>query len=52
MAEKKKCRVVIKRASGGECELPVEECCEDKDGCRVVVVRCDADSSDCCCPDK
>ena len=48
MAEKSRCRVVIRRASGSECTLPVD-CCEGEDGERVIVVRCDTDAADCCC---
>jgi hypothetical protein len=49
MSEKNRCRVVIKRAGGGECTLPVESCCEESGGEHVIVVRCDTDARDCCC---
>lgn len=52
MAEKNKCRVVIKRAGGEECVLPVESCCDEADGEHVIVVRCDTGSNDCCCEKK
>jgi hypothetical protein len=51
MGEKNRCRVVIKRAGGGECTLPVESCCDEAGGEHVIVVRCDTDASDCCCAD-
>jgi hypothetical protein len=52
MADKERCRVIVKRESGEECELPVDECTEGQDGCRVIIVHCDADTNDCCCPKK
>lgn len=52
MAEKNRCRVIVKRASGDECTLPVESCCEEEDGGRVIVVRCDTAASNCCCEEK
>lgn len=52
MGDNKACRVVIKGPSGKECTLPVEECCEGSEGEKVIVVRCDAEVIDCCCPEK
>ncbi|MHC5059012.1 MAG: hypothetical protein ACYTKD_30525 [Planctomycetota bacterium] len=52
MAEKNKCRVVIKKASGDECELPVECCADEASGECVIVVRCDTDVEDCCSEKK
>jgi hypothetical protein len=52
MEEKNRCKVIVKRASGGECTLPVESCCEEEGGGRVIVVRCDTDAADCCCEKK
>jgi hypothetical protein len=52
MAEKNRCRVVIKKSSGEECVLPVESCCDEPDGEHVIVVRCDTDTKDCCCEKK
>jgi hypothetical protein len=52
LAEKNRCRVVIKKASGEECVLPVESCSDEPDGEHVIVVRCDTDAKDCCCERK
>ena len=52
MGEKNRCRVVIKRAGGEECTLPVESCCDKPGGEHVIVVRCDTDVTDCCCEKK
>jgi hypothetical protein len=49
MCGENKCRVIIRRASGEECTLPVESCREEKDGHCVIVVRCDTEAKDCCC---
>ena len=49
MGEKNKCRVVIRRAGGRECTLPVESCCDEPDGGHVIVVRCGTQASECCC---
>lgn len=51
MAEKNKCRVVIKCGPGKECTLPVD-CCEGVEGERVIVVRCDTEAADCCSEDE
>lgn len=52
MADKKKCKVVVKHASGDDCEFEIADCCEGEDGARVIVVRCGEKASDCCCPEK
>jgi hypothetical protein len=52
MGDKSKCRVVIKGPSGKECTLAVEECREGSDGDKVIVVKCDPEAADCCCPEK
>jgi len=49
VGEKNKCRVIIKRAGGEECTLPVENCCDEPGGEHVIVVRCDSTAADCCC---
>jgi hypothetical protein len=52
MADKKKCKVVVKHTSGDDCEFEIADCSEGEDGARVIVVRCDEKASDCCCPKK
>ena len=54
MEDKKKCKVIIKCASGEECCIPVESCCEESDGVRTFVIRCGAgDSAEVdCCPEE
>jgi len=52
MADKEKCKVVVKHESGEDCEFEVDKCCEGEDGARVIVVRCAEKASDCCCPKK
>lgn len=52
MGEKNKCKVIIKRGDGKECCIPVAECSDDADGCKVIVVRCDDVDAKCCADDK
>ena len=52
MADNRKCKVIVKHASGDDCEFDIEKCCEGEDGDRVIVVRCDDKATNCCCPEK
>jgi hypothetical protein len=52
--DEKKCKVIIRCESGGECCIPVESCCEESDGSRTVVIRCGTSDSAVvdCCPEE
>ncbi len=52
--DEKKCKVIIRCKSGGECCIPVESCCEESDGSTTVVIRCGTSDSAVvdCCPEE